>query len=111
MAIRCASKAIILGNGSVLLNRCKREEGSIYYDLPGGDYTHRILHIFMASLIGDKKDMPTEKDFGMEESVWVPLSNIDSIPETRPSCLKQLLCNILETDTPLYFGTEYKDGY
>lgn len=36
MSIRCASKAIILEKGSVLLNRCKRADGSIYYDLPGG---------------------------------------------------------------------------
>ena len=36
MAIRCASKAIILKDGSVLLNRCKRADGTVYYDLPGG---------------------------------------------------------------------------
>ena len=36
MPIRCASKAIILENDFILLNKCKRENGSIYYDLPGG---------------------------------------------------------------------------
>ena len=36
MAIRCASKAIIIEKGFVLLNRCKGEDGDIYYDLPGG---------------------------------------------------------------------------
>ena len=36
MAIRCASKAIIINNGAVLLNKCKHEDGRIYYDLPGG---------------------------------------------------------------------------
>ena len=36
MAIRCASKAIILENDAVLLNKCKRADGTVYYDLPGG---------------------------------------------------------------------------
>lgn len=154
MAIRCASKAIIVENGAVLLNRCKCEDGSIYYDLPGGgqklyesleqalirevkeetgydvcvnrfaalveeintntdlrekypEYTHRILHIFMASIIGNKNENPIEKDFCMEESVWVPLESIDSISETRPYCLKKILCNLPESDSALYFGTEY----
>lgn len=156
MAIRCASKAIIVKNGAVLLNRCRREDGSIYYDLPGGgqklyesmeqtilrevkeetgyeiqvkqfvglaeeiitndelreqypEYTHRILHIFTAGLIGEKKDAPTEKDFHMEESVWMPLDNIENLLETRPSCLKQLLCDIRENANPRYFGTEYRE--
>ena len=36
MPIRCASKAIIVKDGCVLLNRCRHWDGSIYYDLPGG---------------------------------------------------------------------------
>lgn len=36
MAIRNGAKAIILNNGKVLLNKCIRENGDIYYDLPGG---------------------------------------------------------------------------
>lgn len=156
MAIRCASKAIIIKNGAVLLNRCKREDGCIYYDLPGGgqkpyesmeqtllrevmeetgyeirlerfvglaeeintnaelrekypEYTHRILHIFTASLVGEKKDAPTEKDFHMEESVWVSLDDIDALAETRPSCLKQLLCDVREDESPRFYGAEYRE--
>lgn len=156
MAIRCASKAIIVESGAVLLNRCRREDGSVYYDLPGGgqklyesmeqtllrevkeetgyeirvkrfvglaeeittdaelrekypEYTHRILHIFTASLVGEKKDTPTEKDFHMEESVWIPLEEIEMLSETRPSCLKQLLCSIRENESAKFFGTEYRE--
>lgn len=156
MAIRCASKAIIIENGAVLLNRCKREDGCIYYDLPGGgqkpyesmeqtllrevmeetgyeirlerfvglaeeintnaelrekypEYTHRILHIFTASLTGEKKDIPTEKDLHMEASVWVPLDEIDNLQETRPSCLKQLLRDIRRDESPRFYGTEYRE--
>ena len=36
MSIRCASKAVIIHNDSVLLNQCRDESGRIYYDLPGG---------------------------------------------------------------------------
>ncbi len=36
MPVRCASKAIILRDGKVLLNRCRTEAGETYYDLPGG---------------------------------------------------------------------------
>ena len=156
MAIRCASKAIIIENGAVLLNRCRREDGCVYYDLPGGgqnpyesmeqtilrevkeetgyeirierfvglaeeintnlelrekypEYTHRILHIFTASLVRENKGVPTEKDLHMEESVWVPLDDINTLAETRPSCLKQLLCDIRKDDSPRFYGTEYRE--
>lgn len=36
MSIRCASKAIIVKDGCVLLNRCRHLNGGVYYDLPGG---------------------------------------------------------------------------
>lgn len=35
MPIRCSSKAILMLNGRILLNRC-RDRGEVYYDLPGG---------------------------------------------------------------------------
>ena len=44
MAIRCISKAIILKNGFVLLNKCRREDGNVYYGLPGGgQYVYETL--------------------------------------------------------------------
>ena len=36
MAIRCAAKALIVQEGRLLLNRCRKSDGSVYYDLPGG---------------------------------------------------------------------------
>ncbi len=158
MSIRCASKAIIIENGAILLNRCKGEDGDIYYDLPGGgqkqyesmeqtvvrevkeetgyevsverfvalaeeinvneeyrklypEYTHRVLHVFTAKLTGEKRVLPTEKDFGMEESVWMPLEKLDDGVKTRPGCLKKIVQNIVEEHIPMYFGTEYIDRY
>ena len=160
MAIRCATNAIIIENGAILLNRCKGEDGDIYYDLPGGgqkqyesmeqtvirevkeetgyvvsvekfvalaeeinineeyrklypEYTHRVLHIFKAKLKGQKRDIPTEPDFGMEESVWMPLEKLDDNVKTRPGCLKEILHRIAKADVhvPMYLGTEYIDRY
>ena len=36
MKIRVSSKALIVHEGKLLLNRCRHEDGRIYYDLPGG---------------------------------------------------------------------------
>ena len=156
MAIRCISKAVILKNGSVLLNKCKREDGDIYYCLPGGgqnayetieqalvrevkeetgydihvnefialieeiytnidlrvkfpEYTHRISHIFKASLIDDKKDNPTEKDFEMEESVWMPLSKTEQLTDTCSPWLINILLNLEKGNMAVYFETEYME--
>jgi len=154
MAIRCASKALILNDNCVLLNRCRREDGSVYYDLPGGgqhiyetleealirevkeetgyevrvirfaalaeeiytdedvrqaypDYTHRIFHIFVAELSSQERKLPTEKDFEMEESVWIPIAEIPELPELCPSRLRPVMRSVLETESPIYLGTEY----
>ncbi|MBR2635707.1 MAG: NUDIX domain-containing protein [Oscillospiraceae bacterium] len=154
MAIRCVSKAVILKNGSVLLNKCKHEDGNIYYSLPGGgqnpyetieqavvrevkeetgydisvnefialveeiyanidlrekfpEYTHRITHIFKASLVDSKKDEPTEKDFEMEESVWIPLTKAEQLTDTCSPWLINILLNLEKGNIPIYLGTEY----
>ena len=36
MAIRCAAKALIVKDGCLLLNKCRRGNGDVYFDLPGG---------------------------------------------------------------------------
>ena len=154
MSIRCISKAVILENGSILLNKCKQEDGRIYYGLPGGgqnayetleqavvrevkeetgydvyvngfialveeiytnnelrvkfpEYTHRVSHIFKASLINDRKGEPTEKDFEMEECVWIPLNSVEQLKEACSPWLVNLLLNLEKGNTPLYLGTEY----
>ena len=44
MPIRCTSKAIIVRDGCILLNRCRQLNGRIYYDLPGGgQHTYETL--------------------------------------------------------------------
>ena len=156
MAIRSGAKAIIVKDGCVLLNRCRHEDGSVYYDLPGGgqhqyerledavrrevkeetgfdivnlrfaalaeeiytdealrqqypDYTHRLMHIFLAEVVGDQQDTPTETDFGMEGSEWVPLDRISALPDLLPHGLQQALPQILASGVPVYLGTNFVD--
>lgn len=154
MAIRCAAKAIIVRDGKILLNRCCRKDGAVYYDLPGGgqhpfesmeqavlrevkeetgysvrilrfaavaeeihtnpelqrkypDYAHRMMHIFLAEIVGEDREMPTEKDWGMEESVWIPVEEVGNLPEVRPTPVKERLDEILHSDAAVYLGTEF----
>lgn len=154
MAIRCAAKALIVQNGRLLLNRCRRSDGGVYYDLPGGgqhpfesmedavlrevreetgmgvrilrfaalaeeiytnealrqkypDYAHRMMHIFLAEPDGTESDLPTEKDWGMEESVWMPVNEIADLPEVRPTAIQRRIEEILGSNAPVYLGTEY----
>ncbi len=156
MAIRCAAKALIVRDGWLLLNRCRRSDGAVYYDLPGGgqnpfesmedavrrevreetgmgvrilrfaalaeeiytneslrqkypDYAHRMMHIFLAEPDGEKCSQPSEKDWGMEESVWVPVEDVAKLPEVRPAAIQFGIEEILSSGAPVYLGTEYVD--
>lgn len=151
MAIRSAAKAIIVRDGCMLLNRCRRDDGSVYYDLPGGgqrqyealedavvrevreesgyavrvtgfaalseeicthpalraawpDYTHRVLHMFRAEVIGGEPETPTELDPHMEGSVWVPLGEIGGL-QVYPLNLTDRLAEVLAGEAPVFLGT------
>ena len=154
MAIRCASKAIIVRDGCVLLNRCRHLDGSVYYDLPGGgqhqyesmeqavvrevreetgyevrilrlaalgeeihtdarlrekypDYSHRVMHIFLAEIVGCECSGPSEKDWGMEESEWIPLDQVESLPEIRPATIQLRMREIVRGCTPVLLETDW----
>lgn len=156
MAIRCAAKAIIVKQGCILLNKCVQDDGSVYYDLPGGgqnlyesmeeavvrevkeetgyevevrrcvalaeeiytnpdlraqfpDYTHRILHIFLAEITREERENPTEKDYQMEDSEWIPLEEVASLPRLCPDRLRERMIEVLEAENIVFLGTEYID--
>lgn len=71
------------------------------------DYTHRIMHIFLAEIMGDRCVAPSEKDFGMEESEWILVDQIETLPEICPKGLQQALPQILTSEAPVYLGTEF----
>lgn len=155
MAIRSAAKAVVIRDGMVLLNRCRHEDGDIYYDLPGGgqeqyesledavrrevmeetgytvdemcfaalaediyldddirrdytDYSHRVYHIFAASITDAPRKEPTEVDWGMEKSVWVPVGEVKELKETYPGRLSELVENIINGAPVMWLGTEYR---
>lgn len=73
MAIRCASKAIIIKNGSILLNKCKHEDGRIYYDLPGGGQD--VYESLEEALVREVKeetgyDVQVEKFIALAEEIY-----------------------------------------
>lgn len=156
MGIRCAAKALIMDRGKILLNQCRRQDGWIYYDLPGGgqhvyesmeeavlrevreetgleirilrfaalaeeinanealrekepDYTHRILHIFLAEPTDAAQTAPKELDLNMQGSIWIPVNEVRHLPELRPAAVQRRMTEILQSDAPVYLGTEYVD--
>ncbi|MBR5545552.1 MAG: NUDIX domain-containing protein [Clostridia bacterium] len=54
MPIRCTSKAIILNDGKILLNRCIKPDGCAYYDLPGGG--QRLYETMEETLIREVRE-------------------------------------------------------
>ena len=75
----------------------------------GSDYTHRISHIFSAEIVETQRDIPSEKDFEMETSEWIPIDRIPTLPEIRPKGLQPFLSQILKQTAPVYLGTHYLD--
>ena len=67
------------------------------------------MHIFLAEVVGDNRDEPSEKDYGMEESEWISIDEIQDLREIRPQGLQEQLPEILRSDNPVYLGTEYLD--
>ncbi len=54
MQIRCASKAIIIDHNRVLLNCCRRKNGDVYYDLPGGG--QNVYELMEQALVREVKE-------------------------------------------------------
>ena len=151
MSIRVAAKAIVLHKARVLINKCRTENGEVYYDLPGGgqnqfetmedavvrevleetgysvkalnfaalaeeiyddnevrknafEYSHRIIHVFTALLLGENKAECLERDFQQEDTLWVSLDEIDKLV-FRPSQLTGRIRSIVEADRPQYLGS------
>ena len=71
------------------------------------EYTHRIIHIFYAEISGNLHDTPSEKDFEMEKSEWVPVEQIQTLPEICPRGLQQAFPQIMKQTVPVYLGTHF----
>ncbi len=69
MSIRCASKAAIINNNSVLLNRCRDESGCIYYDLPGGGQ-----HVYESLEEAAVREVKEETGYDIKVSRFIALA-------------------------------------
>lgn len=67
------------------------------------DYSHRILHIFLAELASEQAIPPQETDFHQEESVWLSYEEADRIT-FRPSQLSGRISQLILGNTPQYLG-------
>ena len=68
-------------------------------------YAHKIHFIFRCKLIDTPMKALAEKDMDMLQSEWIELEDINTIP-LYPLIIKRNLKQLLETDVPLYLGTE-----
>ena len=74
------------------------------------DYSHRIYHIFAASVAKDAKSMPTEFDADMEKSVWVDINDVKSLPKVFPERLPEIIDSIMNGGAPIYLGANFTEN-
>ena len=74
------------------------------------DYTHRICHIFLATLSSEMSQSPTVPDNFMEKSEWISIEKIQALPEICPPGLSSALPELLRTNHILFLGTHYNDS-
>jgi 8-oxo-dGTP pyrophosphatase MutT (NUDIX family) len=67
------------------------------------DYSHRILHIFLAALTSENRVEETEKDSQQDECIWMSFDEIDKLP-FRPVQLTGKISNLINDNYPKYLG-------
>ena len=70
------------------------------------DYCHRIHHIFLVEPVDDTAALPSEMDFQQQESVWVSLSEANSLP-FFPTQLCGRISELVQSLSPVYLGSEH----
>lgn len=67
------------------------------------DYSHRILHIFLAELTSEQRITPAETDFNQEGSIWLSFGEADKIT-FRPKQLSGCISQLISSGSPQYLG-------
>ena len=67
-----------------------------------------MIHIFTAQYAGQAAE-PTEKDFRMLESMWLPLEEVSRLENLLPRDLAALLPEILKGKA-VWPGAQFVDG-
>lgn len=68
------------------------------------DYSHRIFHIFFATINDPHRYKETEIDFQQEASLWVPLREAESL-NLRPITLRHKVNELINGQNPIFLGS------
>jgi len=68
------------------------------------EYAHKILHIFRCSLESKGHVLPSERDAGQLDCVWVGLDDIASI-KLLPTCVGDNMHALICAEAPFYLGS------
>lgn len=68
------------------------------------DYSHRIFHIFLATLAESHRQKESEMDFQQESSMWVELDEADQL-NLRPITLKEKISELVIGNHPIFLGS------
>ena len=67
------------------------------------DYTHRILHIFLAGLTDEPRRAVRELDWQQQSSSWVPVGEVDALI-FRPTNLTGVITSLISGAGVRYLG-------
>ncbi len=70
------------------------------------DYSHRIVHLFIARLTDTARVLPAETDFQQQESVWMPFREADQVV-FRPQQLTGKISMLIANEAPVNLGCTY----
>ena len=82
--IRSTAKALLLKDGKLLLNRCHKDSGAVYYDLPGGgQHDFEPLEEAVAREVLEETGYQVQVDgfAALCEEIWTDPSLIEKFPE------------------------------
>lgn len=67
------------------------------------DYSHAVLHIFLATSENESPFEITEKDDGQIDSLWLSLEEADEL-NFKPRNITGRISEMIKSEAPLYFG-------
>jgi len=70
------------------------------------DYAHKVYHIFLCELAGEKQGLPTEPDSVQTGSEWVDIRELGKI-RLLPKIVGEWITDILNDTAPMFLGSEY----
>ncbi len=71
------------------------------------EYCHRLASVFVAKIVGHEKTEVSEMDYQQEESLWVDITEADSLP-VFPKQLRGKIAELISGDKAMYLGCCYE---